>query len=115
MNGHNYFSYVLGILVANTLRTSVFMRCETHLLLRHAGLKRALRQPLMSVFYNRLCARCLAIGTRNRELYQAHGVPANRLFMVPYTVDNTYFMQAANQTAQVRSFVPVRSCQLTNP
>jgi len=95
VSGHMYFSYLLGIIAAKALGISVFMRSETHLLLRRSGLKLALRQPVMRFFYNYLCDRCLTIGTRNREFYVAHDVRHDHLFDAPYTVDNAYFAQAA--------------------
>ncbi len=95
VNGHSYFSYLLGIAVAKLRGIPVFMRSETHLLLRRSAFKLALRRPVMSVFYRHLCDRCLAIGTRNRAFYVAHGVRRNHLFDVPYVVDNEYFAQAA--------------------
>ncbi len=69
VNGHNHASYLIGICAARCLNIPVLMRCETHLLLKRSLLKRAIRKPLMSFLYNRLCTACLPIGTRNREFY----------------------------------------------
>jgi len=103
VHGHNYFTLLLGLLTANALRTPVFMRAETHLLLRRSPLKHALRRPVMQFFYKYLVDRCLPIGTRNREFYLAHNVKAEHLFDVPYAVDNAYFMaQAAPFKARVK-------------
>lgn len=95
--GHMYFSYLLAIAWAKVLRIPVFMRAETHLGLRRSKVKRLLRGPLLRFFYNHLCDRCLPIGTRSREFYLAHGVPPERLFDVPYTVDNARFIHAAGR------------------
>jgi glycosyltransferase involved in cell wall biosynthesis len=95
VNGHMYLSYMLGIALARASDIPVLMRAETHLLLQRSLLKRALRQTLMRFFYNCLCSACLPIGSRNREFYLAHGVPRERLFTVPYTVDNEYFIRAS--------------------
>lgn len=102
VNGHMYFSYLLGIIVAKVLCIPVFMRCETHLLLRRSRLKGFVRRPLMGLFYRHLCDRCLAIGTRNRAFYAAHGVGPDRLFDVPYAVDNAFF---ARETAPFKACV----------
>jgi glycosyltransferase involved in cell wall biosynthesis len=53
----------------------------------------------MRILYNHLCDACLPIGTLNREFYLFHGVNKNRLFTVPYAVDNEYFTSSANQYA----------------
>lgn len=42
-----------------------------------------------------LCAGFLTIGSRNAEYYRAHGVPANRLFSMPYAIDNLAFAKRA--------------------
>ena len=49
----------------------------------------------MNVFYKSLWDVCMPIGTRNREFYLSHGVKEERLFAVPYVVDNSYFINAA--------------------
>jgi glycosyltransferase involved in cell wall biosynthesis len=95
VHGHLYFSYLLAIALANALRIPVFMRADTHLGLRRSKLKRALRAPLLRLFYNHLCDRCLPIGSLNRDFYRAYGVPPERLFDVPFAVDNAYFSRAA--------------------
>jgi glycosyltransferase involved in cell wall biosynthesis len=35
------------------------------------------------------------VGARNREYYRSYGVPAERIFMMPYAVDNASFQAAA--------------------
>jgi glycosyltransferase involved in cell wall biosynthesis len=97
ISGHNHVTYVLAMAAAKFLNVPVLMRCDTHLGLKKAPLKRVLRKPLMSFLYQRVCAACLPIGTRNKEFYLAHGVNEERLFTAPFTVDNDFFIQAADQ------------------
>lgn len=97
INGHNHFTYLIGIGAARLLRIPVFMRCDTHLQLRRSVLKRVIRKPLMHILYNHLCDACLPVGTLNRDFYLFHGVEQNRLFTVPFTVNNEYFVAAANE------------------
>jgi glycosyltransferase involved in cell wall biosynthesis len=99
VNGHNHATYLLAMLAAKTLGTAVMMRCETHLGLQRSAFKKLVRKPLLSFLYNRVCDLCLPIGTLNKEFYLFHGVDRNRLFTVPYTVDNEYFTLAARQYA----------------
>lgn len=91
VHGHNYFTFVLAIVAANLLRIPVFMRCDTHLGLHRSPAKRILRRPVLGLFYRYLVQSCLFIGSRNREFYRIYGVPASKLFSVPYTVDNSLF------------------------
>ena len=97
VNGHNHATYLIAITAAKAFGIPVLMRCETHLDLQRSGLKRAIRKPVMRLLYNFLCEVCLPIGSLNRDFYLFHGVKENRLFTVPYTVDNHYFATASEQ------------------
>lgn len=94
LSSHAYATCLLAILGAKVARTPLFMRCDTHLGLQRSRLRGTLRGPIMTAFY-RLFAGCLAIGTRNAEFYRRHGVPPNKLFLVPFTVDNQRFREGA--------------------
>lgn len=39
----------------------------------------------------------LAVGTLNAQLYRAYGVPEDRIFLVPYVVDNDFFQQRCRE------------------
>lgn len=55
-----------------------------------------LRHLLHRCYYSyrfRRVAVCLAIGTQNRRLYETYGVPRERIFDMPYAVDNAFFQQ----------------------
>jgi glycosyltransferase involved in cell wall biosynthesis len=104
LHGHNYAANLLALAAAKSVRLPVMMRGETHLGLPRQGLKAMLHQPLIGALYS-LCDRLLAIGSRNSEFYKAMGVPHNKIFLVPYTVDNDRFMRGAlsvGKTAEIR-------------
>jgi glycosyltransferase involved in cell wall biosynthesis len=101
VHGHNYGTYMMAYLAARLFGTPIFTRGETHLLLRRSVLKRALRRPLLALFYSQM-AGCLAIGTRNAAFYRYHGVPEGKIFYVPYTVDNERFIAQADQKRRRR-------------
>ena len=94
VHGHTPAAMVLAVAAAKASRIPVLMRCETHLGLRRSGLKRLLRRPLIGAFYRRFDA-VLAIGSANREFYRAMGVPEDRVFPMPYAVDNRRFIAAS--------------------
>jgi glycosyltransferase involved in cell wall biosynthesis len=100
IHGHIPATTVLGAIVARLVRTSVFMRCETHLGLSRPSWKRVLRKPLLHSLYAQLCSACLAIGTRNAEFYRSIGVPAERIVHVPYVVDNAFFASRVHELKQ---------------
>ena len=58
----------------------------------------------MATLY-RGCDRLLAIGSANAAFYRAMGVPDDKIFLVPYAVDNERFIQAAKLTAEERAEV----------
>ena len=102
VHGHTPAAMVLAAAAAKASRIPILMRCETHLGLRRSGLKRLLRQPLIGSLYRRFDA-VLAIGSANRAFYLAMGIPADRIFMMPYAVDNRRFIAASRLSASERS------------
>lgn len=75
---------------ARALRIPVLLRGESNDLRR-----RPLWVRLAHRWYFRKFSAFLAIGKANRRLYESAGVPSDRIFDVPYAVDNDRFAQAA--------------------
>jgi glycosyltransferase involved in cell wall biosynthesis len=94
LHGHNYAANLIALAAAKSAGLPVMMRGETHLGLPSGRIKSVLRRPVMSMLY-RLCDRVLAIGSANAAFYRAMGVPKDKIFLVPYSVDNERFMRAA--------------------
>ncbi len=94
LHGHNSATNLMAVAAALASSTPLFMRCETHLGLDRPPWKRHLRKPVMRAFYG-LFEAFLAIGSRNANFYRAHGVDEEKLFLVPYTVDNRRFRAGA--------------------
>ena len=94
VHGHTPATMVLAAAAAKASRIPLLMRCETHLGLRRSGLKRLLRGPLIGSLYRRFDA-ALAIGSANREFYRTMGVREDRIFLMPYAVDNRRFTAAS--------------------
>jgi glycosyltransferase involved in cell wall biosynthesis len=97
LHGHNYAANLIALAAAKTAGLCILMRGETHLGMPCDGLKSVLRRPLMGTLYG-LCDRLLAIGTANATFYRAMGVPQDKIFVVPYSVDNDRFIKGANLT-----------------
>jgi len=111
IHGHTPAATLIAAASAAAVGTPVFARGETHLGLPRGRLKRRVRQTVMRHFYQRL-AGVLAIGSANAAFYRALGVPSERIFSVPYTVDNDRFTRQAAVTEaerrQIRASVGVR-------
>ena len=101
VHGHTPAAMLVGAAAARAASTRLFFRAETHLGLARSRLKIFLRRTLVGVLY-RSFDGVLAIGTRNREFYRALGVKEQRIFSMPYTVDNKRFGAKSGLTDRER-------------
>lgn len=102
LHGHAYATYHLAVLGALIGDSSLLMRCETHLGLERSWSRRLLRRLLMPRFYQ-LFDAFLAIGTRNARFYLDFGVSEDRIFMMPYAVENERFVVQSRLTGRQRT------------
>jgi glycosyltransferase involved in cell wall biosynthesis len=105
LHGHQYAANLIALMAAKTAGLPVIMRGDPHLGLPCRGIKSILRRPVLNMLY-RACDRFLAVGSANAAFYRAMGVSDQKIFLVPYSVDNDRFGQAVNltndQKAEVR-------------
>ena len=106
VHGHTPVACLIAVAAARWAGVPVFARGETHLGLSRRLLKRIIRKPLMTAFYRSLSG-VLAIGTANAEFYRAMGVPHERIFCMPYTVDNARFTEGSRLSEGKRKEVRV--------
>ena len=102
VHGHTPAAALIAVAAAKWAGLPVFARGETHLGLRRGLLKRLVRKPLMSAFYRSLSG-VLSIGSANAAFYRAIGVPEDRIFSMPYTVDNVRFAKDSQLSSAQRS------------
>jgi glycosyltransferase involved in cell wall biosynthesis len=102
VHGHTPAAVLIAVAAARLAGLPVFARGETHLGLSRSPLKRVVRKPLMSAFYRSLSG-VLAIGSANAAFYRAMGVPEDRIFCMPYTVDNARFANHSRMTNAQRT------------
>src|SRR5215813_6050974 len=98
LHGHNYAANLIALTAAKSAGLPVMMRSETHLGLPSGRIKSFLRRPVMGALY-RLCDRLLAIGSANAAFYRAIGVSKDKIYLVPYCVDNERFVRSATLDA----------------
>lgn len=96
VHGYAHATEWLAFLGAWASRTPVLLRGESTLLGRRPLWLALARRFLLRALLRRVRG-ALAIGTLNREFYRAHGVPEDRIFPVPYAVDNDRFQAEAEQ------------------
>lgn len=102
VHGHTPAALLLAGRAARRAGSRVFFRGETHLGLVRGGLKAALRRPVMGTLYRRADG-VFAIGAANAEFYRSVGVPPERIFPMPYTIDNTRFAEASRLSPAERT------------
>ena len=86
--------------IARELGLPVFLRGESS---RHGG---GLKRRLKDAVQRRVLAGVdafLSIGAKNRAFYESHGISPDRIFDVPYAVDNAFFRERTDRAAASRA------------
>jgi glycosyltransferase involved in cell wall biosynthesis len=100
VHGYAIAANHLAIAAARSVSTPVLMRCETHQLLRR-NRARGLKSILVRGLFGQ-CAAFLAIGSANADYYRALGIDNEKIFMMPYCVDNARFATASEMMPEER-------------
>lgn len=90
IHGYSFFAFILALIAAKKSKSKVFLRGETHLRLKRNFLKESLHKIILKILF-RFYDGFFAIGTANKEYYLKMGVPYEKIFLIPYTIDNSYF------------------------
>jgi glycosyltransferase involved in cell wall biosynthesis len=101
VHGQQFAAYVLAFALAKLQGIPVMTRGDTHLGLLQTRMRRLLRRGLLGAQY-RFIDRFLAVGSKNRDYYRALGVPDERIFCLPFSVDNARFASGASLTRTER-------------
>jgi len=102
VHGYMHATNWIAYLAASAFRVPVLLRGESNLLGRRPALRQAVKSGVLrALFY--LAAGCLYVGSRNREYYQHYGVPRQKLYFAPYSVDNAFFRRQAELLAPRRA------------
>lgn len=90
VNGWHYKSAWQAIVACRRTGTPVLARGDSHLHSPRHPWKKTVKELLYRQFIPRLDG-CLAVGTWSREYFLHYGARPNRVFLVPHSVDETYF------------------------
>jgi glycosyltransferase involved in cell wall biosynthesis len=102
VHGYNRWFHWLAMAWAKIRGLKVLVRDEaTRLTGSRHPLKRLLKRVFFRVLRN-LADGFLAIGSLNAQYYQSYGIAPERIFSVPYAVDNAFFQDQARQAAKGR-------------
>jgi glycosyltransferase involved in cell wall biosynthesis len=109
VHGWAWLCSLQAILAANKLGIPVFLRGESNGLQEPTQLtKKWAKKTFIGWLFEQITS-FLYIGTFNKNFYQSYGVKEEKLFPVPYAVDNDFFqkqaMLARNSREQLRKFL----------
>ena len=96
IHGWNSFTNWLTMVTAFKLNIPVLLRGEINLLQKSFFLKNILKKLILKNLFKKISA-FLSIGAYNAKFYEAYGVPKEKIFLVPYTVNNDFFILKANE------------------
>ncbi len=91
-----------GLLLGRASPTPILLLCETNLLDPPGSPARAWIKPPLVRALLRAPSAVLAIGSQNRTFYRHSGVPEERIFPFPYTIDVASFLAGADRLAGER-------------
>jgi len=92
--GYKSPTYLFAIIAAKISGTMLLFRTDAYLIMEHfqnRSIKKVIRTPILKLLFA-FFDGILSIGTNNKEYYKKHGVADDKIFFVPFTVDNELFM-----------------------
>jgi glycosyltransferase involved in cell wall biosynthesis len=102
LHGYSQLGLLRGLFIAMRRRIPVMFRGEGHRLCQRPSKFRAIKERALRVGVRKVSA-FLAVGRLNRDYYESLGVEPERIFHVPYAVDNDHFRTAATKYLPDRS------------
>ncbi|MBV8773693.1 MAG: glycosyltransferase family 4 protein [Deltaproteobacteria bacterium] len=102
VHGYTRLASWFGILAAKRLGLKVMVRDEANGIGVRPTVAKMVARRLFYSALSRVADAFLAIGTLNREYYRWFGITANRIFFVPYAVDNAFFRECATGAGRLR-------------
>jgi glycosyltransferase involved in cell wall biosynthesis len=89
----------LAMAAARRLGMKVLVRDEATPMSKARGIVRQETKKAFFAWLRRTADRFLAIGSLNGRYYREHGLADDRVFIMPYSVDNAFFQAGAAQAA----------------
>ena len=101
VHGYNRWFNWVAILLAKARGIKVLIRDDATLIsLPRTLIKKAFKKVFFAIL-KIFCDGFLAVGSLNREYYGYYGIKYDKIFLVPWAVDNAFF-QAKSQEASAR-------------
>jgi glycosyltransferase involved in cell wall biosynthesis len=102
VHGYNRGFHWLAMAWAKLRGLKVLVRDEATLISVSRHKLKRLGKRLFFLVLRNLADGFLAIGTLNARYYRSYGIAPNRIFLMPYAVDNAFFREKAQAAAGAR-------------
>lgn len=93
-HGYNYLSFIVALLSAKINKIPCYLRGETHLFLEKKFINKIFHKLITKILF-KLFNGFFSIGTANKEYYLNNGINEEKIFMLPYSIDNKRFTRAS--------------------
>jgi glycosyltransferase involved in cell wall biosynthesis len=100
--GWSRATYCLALAAATTRGTPLLLRGETNLLNPLKPVKKMAKTAVLKPLFS-ATSGFLSIGRYNTEFYRRWGVPAHKIYLTPYSVDNDYWLARAAELAACKA------------
>ena len=97
VHGYSSLFNIISLVLAKLAGIKILLRDEATLISRKRSLINRAVKRIIYFWLNIFCDGFLAIGTLNQEYYLANGIPKEKIFLMPYAVDNAFFRNQAKQ------------------
>jgi glycosyltransferase involved in cell wall biosynthesis len=90
---HGWYSFtnILSVFTANFLNTPVMLRAEAYENEKNSRLKEFIKKIILKLFFQKINI-FLSIGSISTEFYKSYGVSEDKIYLMPYTVNNQFFI-----------------------
>jgi len=97
IHGWNHYGYIYALFLSKIKKIKVFLRCEvsSHLA-EKTGLFGRIRKFILNIIFNNI-DHFLFIGESNKNYYLNNGIESSKLTLMPYAVDNNFFIKKFNE------------------
>lgn len=109
LHGWSNFSTWIAMFAAIKNKVPILLRCETNLSLYVSPVKVFFKKLILRWLFKRVSG-FLAIGKYNKDFYKSYGVPEEKIFLVPYCVDNEFFLSKAKELLPLKEKIKEKLC-----
>lgn len=102
IHGWNSVTNMLAIMQASNLDIPILIRGDSSIFNEPRFLKKILKKLILKPLFKKVSG-FLTIGFCNKEFYESYSVPEEKIFFVPYSIDNDFFISKAKELSSKKA------------